>query len=81
MHLVIGASGNVGREVTRLLLEAGEQVRVLTRNPGRAVFPDAVEVVRRHRIDLPYGIRNHLERGADGTIPETPKPGDKQLQQ
>jgi uncharacterized protein YbjT (DUF2867 family) len=46
MHLVIGASGNVGREVTRLLVEAGEQVRVLTRNPGRAAFPDAVEVVR-----------------------------------
>jgi uncharacterized protein YbjT (DUF2867 family) len=46
MYLVIGASGNVGREVTRLLIEAGEQVRVLTRDPGRTAFPDAVEVVR-----------------------------------
>jgi uncharacterized protein YbjT (DUF2867 family) len=46
MYLVIGASGNVGREVTRLLIEAGEQVRVLTRDPGRAAFPDAAEVVR-----------------------------------
>jgi uncharacterized protein YbjT (DUF2867 family) len=46
MYLVIGASGNVGREVTRVLAGAGEQVRVLTRDPGRAAFPDGVEVVQ-----------------------------------
>ena len=46
MYLVIGASGNVGREVTRLLAQAGAQVRALTRDPGRAAFPAGVEVVR-----------------------------------
>ena len=45
-------------------------------SPDPTTYADAVEVVRRHRIDLPYGIRNHLERGADGALPETPKPGD-----
>jgi uncharacterized protein YbjT (DUF2867 family) len=46
MLLVIGASGNVGREVTRVLAESGERVRVVARNPGSAAFPDRVEVVR-----------------------------------
>lgn len=45
-------------------------------SPDPTTYADAVDVVRRYRIDLPYGIRNHLERGADGGIPETPKPGD-----
>jgi len=64
MLLVIGASGNVGREVTRLLAESGEQVRVLTRNPGSAAVPDGVEVVRGDLAD-----RESLEtamKGADG---------------
>lgn len=63
MLLVIGASGNVGREVTRLLAESGEQVRVLTRDPGRAAFPGQVEVVRGDLAD-----RESLEsamKGAD----------------
>lgn len=46
MILVTGATGNVGRNVVSQLLEAGEKVRVLTRNPGGAVFPDGVEVVQ-----------------------------------
>ena len=64
MLLVIGASGNVGREVTRLLAESGERVRVLTRDPGRAAFPDQVEVARGDLAD-----RESLEsamKGADG---------------
>ncbi len=44
--------------------------------PDPSTYGDALDVVRRHRIDVPYGIRNHLQRGGDGTIPETPKPGD-----
>lgn len=46
MYLVIGASGNVGREVTRRLVAGGDSVRVLTRDPGHAVFPTGVEVVQ-----------------------------------
>jgi uncharacterized protein YbjT (DUF2867 family) len=46
MFLVIGASGNVGREVTSQLLAAGQQVRILARSPARVSFPAAVEVVQ-----------------------------------
>jgi len=63
MLLVIGAAGNVGREVTRLLAESGERVRVLTRDPGHAAFPDRVEVARGDLAD-----RESLEsamKGAD----------------
>lgn len=43
--LVTGASGNVGRYVVEHLVEAGQQVRALTRCPERADFPKGVEVV------------------------------------
>lgn len=45
MILVTGATGNVGSNVVSQLLEAGEKVRVLTRNPSGRAFPDQVEVV------------------------------------
>lgn len=45
MILVTGASGNVGRNVVRQLLEAGEAVRAMTRDPQRVHFPEGVEVV------------------------------------
>ncbi|MFB4284983.1 SDR family oxidoreductase [Nonomuraea sp. MTCD27] len=44
MILVTGASGNVGSHVVRQLLEAGEKIRVITRNPSGQAFPDQVEV-------------------------------------
>ena len=44
--------------------------------PDPSTYADALAVVERHRIDLPYAIRNHLERGVDGAFPETPKPDD-----
>jgi uncharacterized protein YbjT (DUF2867 family) len=65
MYLVIGAAGNVGREVTRLLIEAGEPVRVLTRDPGRTAFPDAVEVVRGDLADT-KSLESAM-KGADRT--------------
>jgi uncharacterized protein YbjT (DUF2867 family) len=43
--LVTGATGTVGRHVVRHLLEAGQKVRALTRNPAGADLPDGVEVV------------------------------------
>lgn len=46
MYLIIGGSGNAGREVTRQLAAAGEPVRVLSRDPARAQIPDGVEVVQ-----------------------------------
>ncbi|GGR78754.1 MULTISPECIES: NAD(P)H-binding protein [Streptomyces] len=43
--LVTGATGTVGRRVVEQLLERGEHVRALTRDPERAEFPAGVEVV------------------------------------
>jgi uncharacterized protein YbjT (DUF2867 family) len=39
MIVVAGATGNVGREVVRHLVEAGQQVRALTRDPSKAAAP------------------------------------------
>ncbi|MFE7142286.1 NAD(P)H-binding protein [Streptomyces sp. NPDC057644] len=44
--LVTGATGTVGRRVVEQLLERGEHVRALTRDPARAEFPAGVDVVR-----------------------------------
>lgn len=41
--LVTGATGNVGRHVVEQLVQAGAQVRAVTRNPARVSFPDGVE--------------------------------------
>jgi uncharacterized protein YbjT (DUF2867 family) len=45
MILVTGATGNVGRELMRLLLADGEQVVAVTRNPSTAVLPGGAHVV------------------------------------
>lgn len=45
MILVTGATGNVGANIVSQLLEVGEKVRVLTRNPTDHAFPGQVEVV------------------------------------
>lgn len=50
--LVIGATGNVGRHVVRRLVELGQPVRALTRNPDHAEFPPEVEVVAGDLTDL-----------------------------
>ncbi|MER6911253.1 NAD(P)H-binding protein [Streptomyces sp. NPDC000594] len=45
-HLVTGATGTVGRQIVRELLERGHSVRALTRDPEAADLPSVVEVVR-----------------------------------
>src|SRR5829696_1444424 len=45
MILVTGATGNIGREVVNLLLEDGQKVRAVTRDPATAALPDGAEVV------------------------------------
>ena len=46
MILVTGATGNVGREVAKLLLADGEKVAAVTRNPSAAALPGGARVVR-----------------------------------
>ena len=43
--LVTGARGNVGSEVVAALVDRGEPVRALVRDPARARFPENVEAV------------------------------------
>lgn len=50
--LVTGATGNVGRHVVRRLVELGQPVRALTRNPNHADFPTEVEVVAGDLTDV-----------------------------
>jgi uncharacterized protein YbjT (DUF2867 family) len=45
MILITGATGNIGREVVNLLVEGGEKVVAVTRNPATAALPDGVQVV------------------------------------
>src|ERR1022692_2770215 len=45
MILVTGATGNVGREVVKLLLDSGEEVGAVTRDPGSAAVPAGARVV------------------------------------
>jgi uncharacterized protein YbjT (DUF2867 family) len=44
--LVTGATGNVGRQVVTRLVEAGQPVRAMTRQPHKRRLPDGAEVVQ-----------------------------------
>ena len=46
--------------------------------PDTTSFDDALDVLRRFdlRRDVPASVRDWLERGARGDVPETPSPGD-----
>ncbi len=46
--------------------------------PDPTTFADAVAVIRRYALweKMPEAVRTHLERGAAGDAPETPKPGE-----
>ncbi|MGH7424645.1 MAG: glycerate kinase type-2 family protein [Candidatus Methylomirabilales bacterium] len=46
--------------------------------PDTTTYGEALEVLRRYRVEdrIPASILRHLERGARGEIPETPKAGD-----
>ncbi|MFJ6568726.1 NAD(P)H-binding protein [Streptomyces sp. NPDC091292] len=45
MFVVIGATGSVGRDVVKLLLEAGDKVAAVTRDPAAAALPAGAHVV------------------------------------
>ncbi|MDR6787933.1 uncharacterized protein YbjT (DUF2867 family) [Sphingomonas sp. BE138] len=50
--LVIGATGRVGRHVVEQLVARDASVRVLTRDPAKAVFPTGVDVAKGDLLDI-----------------------------
>ena len=50
--LVTGATGRVGRQVVHQLVQRGADVRVLVRDPSKANFPAAVNVVQGDMLDI-----------------------------
>ena len=46
--------------------------------PDPTTYADALAILDKYRIrqEIPASIRTHLEAGAAGTVPETPKPDD-----
>jgi len=46
--------------------------------PDPTTFHEAQAIINKYQLEnyLPTAIKNHLKAGVDGTIPETPKPGD-----
>ncbi|UZK67826.1 NmrA/HSCARG family protein [Sphingomonas sp. M1-B02] len=50
--LVTGATGNVGGNVVKQLVDRGAKVRALVRDPSKASFPDGVEVVQGDLLDV-----------------------------
>ncbi|MFN5446738.1 MAG: glycerate kinase [bacterium] len=44
--------------------------------PDSSTYQDALDVLSRFKVDAPLAILNHLRAGVDGSIGETPKPGD-----
>jgi uncharacterized protein YbjT (DUF2867 family) len=48
--LVIGATGNVGRQVVAQEVEAGAELRAMVRDPAKATFPPGVDVARGEEV-------------------------------
>ncbi|QPP08959.1 NAD(P)H-binding protein [Streptomyces bathyalis] len=71
--LVTGATGHVGRHVAAGLIEAGERVRVLTRNPRAASLPSeaAVHVGDLAQPDTLEGALDGVRRVFLFPVPET----------
>lgn len=44
--------------------------------PDTSTYDDALEVLDQYGLEVPDAVRDRLERGARGELPETPKPGD-----
>ncbi|MCP3097924.1 NAD(P)H-binding protein [Myxococcus sp. K15C18031901] len=66
MIVVIGATGNVGRELVQLLAEAGEEVVAVSRHPGAPVTSSKVRPVQGD-VSAPETLVPHL-RGAAGVF-------------
>ena len=47
--------------------------------PDPTTYRDALDILAAYGVTAPASVASHLERGARGEIPETPKPGDRTL--
>ncbi|WP_144901441.1 glycerate kinase type-2 family protein [Halobellus captivus] len=45
-------------------------------SPDSTTYADALDVLSEYDVDAPASIREHLQRGADGAIDDTPDEGD-----
>ncbi|MGE5522334.1 MAG: glycerate kinase type-2 family protein [Rhodospirillaceae bacterium] len=45
--------------------------------PDPTTYQDALDVLARYDVVAPPAVVEHLQRGARGDLPETPKPGDR----
>ena len=45
--------------------------------PDPTTYHDAIAILERYAVRAPARVTQHLERGARGELPETPKPGDR----
>jgi uncharacterized protein YbjT (DUF2867 family) len=73
MIAVTGATGTVGRELVRLLVDGGQRPRVITRNPVVAplVLGPEVELAQAD-LDRPQTLAAALS-GADQGLPAQPR--------
>ncbi|WP_040165311.1 SDR family oxidoreductase [Microbacterium gorillae] len=62
--LITGATGTVGRHLVSALVDAGESVRALSRDPASAALPEAVEVVAGD-LAAPAGLAPSIFDGVD----------------
>jgi hydroxypyruvate reductase len=44
--------------------------------PDPSTYQDALAIIARYEVEAPAEVMAHLERGSEGGLPETPKPGD-----
>ena len=57
----------------------GDQLPVIASGPfvpDPTTYRNALSVISRYDLSVPSRVRTHLENGAAGELPETPKPGD-----
>lgn len=78
----LAAAARPARMVTLMLSDViGNDLDVIASGPtvaDRSTFGECIEIVKAHGIAeaLPSAVMTHLQEGAAGKQPETPKPGD-----
>lgn len=76
MILVFGATGTVGRHLVAQLVDAGQPVRAVTRNPRTADLPPSVDV-RFGDLDRPQTLEPALADGPDVFLLNADYPADE----